>query len=114
MANIYVPIVASYPNYDNVIKNAERCEELGHSVTLYRALKRKPYKRLSKFMFGVPWGDPELRAKSVIEKVPAASCIIAAPTGGVGTMTWPRKDIGTRWFAARARSDRISCRPATG
>jgi muramoyltetrapeptide carboxypeptidase LdcA involved in peptidoglycan recycling len=86
VANIYVPIVASYPNYDNVIKNAERCEELGHSVTLYRALKRKPYKRLSKFMFGVPWGDPELRAKSVIEKVPAAPCIIAAPTGGVGTV----------------------------
>lgn len=86
MATIYVPIVASYPDYDHVMKNAERCEELGHSVTLYRALKRKPYKRLSRSMFDVPWGDPELRAKSVIDKVPSAPCIIAAPTGGIGTI----------------------------
>lgn len=87
MATIFVPIVASYPDFQDVADNAKRCAELGHNVILHRALKHKPYpKRHPSALYGEPWGDPELRAKSVLEHVPTTSAIIATPTGGSGSM----------------------------
>lgn len=87
MATIFVPIVASYPDFKDVANNAKRCADLGHNVILHRALKHKPYRgRHPISLYNEAWGDPELRAKSVLEHVPTASAIIATPTGGTGSM----------------------------